>query len=297
MPRDGSRLMSEIVSWWDSHAGATRLGVTRSNLLWLAAMSLLPCVDVPRRSVVAGAPVTPAAIALDGDTVAGRRHYVRGYPSRAGGGVNAVIEIPSGTTAKFEADDPTGWLRWARDRDHGGRREIDYLPFPVNYGMVPRTLGSDGDALDIVVLGRGIERGHVARTRVIGVLEMGDEAERDDKLIAVPIEPALTNGFSRLHALHELDEHYPAARAILALWFSFYWGEGATRVLGWGDAAAAATILAEAERNFIWAAWGRHGPRDAAAPRPRAPSPSGARARSRPQPRLPSGCGSACSAP
>src|SRR5262245_39744044 len=220
------------------------------NLWCLAALALLPCSDVPRRAMVGGAPVARAAFAVNDETVAGRRHYARGYPADEGADVNAVIEIPSGTTAKFEVTDPDGWMHWAHDRYHGGRREVDYLPFPVNYGMVPRTVARDGDALDIVVLGRGLERGLVTRTRVIGVLKMGDEAGVDDKLIAVPVEPARVNGFSRLREVSELDQHYPAARAILVLWFSYYWGEGATRVLGWGDAAEAMAILDEAKRGF-----------------------------------------------
>jgi inorganic pyrophosphatase len=199
------------------------------------AMTLLPCSHVPHRAIVGGAPVARTAIAIDDETVAGRRHFLRGYPARDDGQINAVIEIPSGTTAKFEVDE-RGRIAWQHDRDDDTRREIDYLPFPVNYGMVPRTLGGDGDALDIVVLGRGIERAHVAKTRVIGVLkmschgQMGDAAERDDKLIAVPTEAGLANGFSRLHDLDELDAGYPAVREILELWFANYWGAGRTRV-------------------------------------------------------------------
>ena len=211
----------------------------------------LPCFHVPRRAVVGGAPVTPAALALDRETVAGLHHYLHGYPAdEPDGTVNAVIEIPSGTTAKFEVTEDDGWLHWQHDRDDGALRELDYLPFPVNYGMVPRTLAADGDALDIVVLGRGIERGHVTGTRVIGVLKMGTDEERDDKLIAVPVETGLTNGFSRLHDIDELDAFYPAARAILVLWFANYWGPGATHVRGWGDAAEAVGSLEEAKRAF-----------------------------------------------
>lgn len=218
-------------------------------VLLLIALILMPCRDVPRRAVVGGAPVAAAATAVDVETVAGRRHFLRGYPAEDAGGVYAVIEIPAGTTAKFEVAGD-GWLRWEHDRDDGRRREIDFLAYPVSYGMVPRTLAADGDALDLVVLGRGIERGRVVRTRVIGVLEMGDPGERDDKLIAVPVEPDLANGFTRLHDLDELDADYPGARTILALWFSYYWGDGATTVLGWGDAAEAARILGDAERAF-----------------------------------------------
>lgn len=235
-----------------------------------------PCSDVPRRAVVGGAAVSPSARAVDEETVAGKRHYSTGYPTQNDDdSVNAVIEIPTGTTGKFEVDEIDGWIHWRHDRDHGGRREVDYLAFPVNYGMVPRTLAEDGDPLDIVVLGRGIERGHVAHTRVIGVLKMGDDDERDDKLIAVPVEPEWANGFSRLRDLDELDDQYPALREILWLWFSNYWGEGATRVIGWGDAAEAAEILDASKVSEV-----RSGRRARSDLHLRARLPSGERARS-----------------
>ena len=78
---------------------------------------------------------------------------------------------------------------------------------------------------------------------------MADDDKRDDKLIAVPLDPELRNGFSRLHDLHGLDTHYAAIREILYLWFSSYWGVGATRVIGWGNAAEAAAILEAAKIN------------------------------------------------
>ncbi len=218
---------------------------------WSLCLFLLPCTDVPRRSIVGGSPVSPDAVAVSPDEIAGRGHFIHDSPAQTDDGdVNAVIEIPSGTTGKFEVDDGDGRIHWRRDREHGGRREVDYLPFPVNYGMVPRTLGQDGDALDIIVLGRTFERAHIAKTRVIGVLAMGDETGRDDKLIAVPVELELRNGFSRLHELDELDVLYPGLRQILVLWFSNYWGEGATQVLGWGDAEDAALILEEAKLRY-----------------------------------------------
>ncbi|HEY5924902.1 MAG TPA: inorganic diphosphatase [Kofleriaceae bacterium] len=247
--------------------------------MWFSVL-WLPCSGAPLRAVVGGAPVSPRAFAIDPETVVGARHYSRGYPAQnPDDSVNAVIEIPTGTTGKFEVDEASGWLRWQHARE-GGRRAVDYLAFVVNYGMVPRTLAPDGDALDIVVLGAGIERGHVAATRVIGVLKMGEESERDDKLIAVPVEPALENGFTRLTDLHELDDHYPASRTIIETWFSYYWGAGATNVLGWGDAAEARAILDAARlRAFVRpmrpSARGLH---------LRAPWPSGGRARSPRQP-------------
>jgi inorganic pyrophosphatase len=195
------------------------------------------------RAIVGGAPVARESVALDDETVlvAGAQALPARNPDAS---VNALIEIPAGTTAKFELDG--NHLRWQKRREDGERRAIDYLPFVVNYGMVPSTLAADGDALDVVVLGRSIERGHSARTRVIGVMMMESDGVRDDKLIAVPLEPEWKNGFSELHDLDELDASYPAARELIETWFSFYWGPGVTHVIGWGDAAEAEDILDDA---------------------------------------------------
>ncbi len=224
---------------------------------------------------MAGAPVVPTAVALDEETIAATRHLSSGYPARnRDDSVNAVIEIPTGTTAKFEVDEENGYLRWALRREDRSRREIDYLAYPVNYGMIPRTLAADGDPLDVLVLGRGIERATVASTRIIGVLEMQHDGIRDDKLIAVPLDDELLNGFSRLRELEQLDATHPGSRTILVLWFSNYWGRGATEVIGWGNAAEANAILDEA---IIQGTGDREPPtmpRDSADPHLRAELPS-----------------------
>jgi inorganic pyrophosphatase len=117
------------------------------------------------------------------------RHLVRDFPPRTDAGlVNVVVEIPAGTNAKWEVVKESGRLEWEQ---RGGRpRVFDYLAYPGNYGMVPRTLlpkelGGDGDPLDVIVLGPALERGSVVAVRLIGILELLDGGEQDDKLIAV----------------------------------------------------------------------------------------------------------------
>lgn len=240
--------MSEIVSWWDFGGAATTHHVKTSVPFVALAVAPFVCFNaVPRRAIVGGAPVAAEAVALDDETIVGTAHYSRGFPARnTDRSVNAVVEIPAGTTAKFEVDEAKGVLRWQKKREDGSRRAIDYLPYPVNYGMVPHTRSQDGDPLDVLVLGRGVERGHVAATRIIGVMMMEQDGVRDDKLIAVPLEPALRNGFSELEDIYDLDVHYPATRELLETWFSFYWGPGATEVIGWGDVDEATEILDDA---------------------------------------------------
>ncbi len=59
--------------------------------------------------------------------------------------VNAIIEIPQGSRAKYEVDKESGLLRLDR---------VIYSSFhyPVNYGFIPQTYGDDKDPLDILVL-------------------------------------------------------------------------------------------------------------------------------------------------
>ena len=99
---------------------------------------------------------------IDDRTVTGPRHLVRDLePRGADGTVNVVVEIPSGTVAKWEVDKDDGSLRW--EFEQGRPRVVDYLAYPGNYGMVPRTLlpeelGGDGDPLDVLILGQAVER-------------------------------------------------------------------------------------------------------------------------------------------
>jgi inorganic pyrophosphatase len=174
------------------------------------------------------------------------RHLVRDIPPRADAGlVNVVVEIPAGTNAKWEVVKESGKLEWEQ---RGGRpRVVDYLAYPGNYGMVPRTLlpkefGGDGDPLDVIVLGPALERGSVAAVRLIGVLELFDGGEQDDKLIAV--RPGAPLG--DVASLVELDERYVGISQIVKLWFANYKGPGEMEAKGFGDPKRASEILESA---------------------------------------------------
>lgn len=93
--------------------------------------------------------------------------------------VTAVIEIPKGSSTKYEIDKETGML--ALDRFlHSS------VHYPGDYGFVPQTLCDDGDALDVVVIGpQPLYPLAVASVRVIGVLLMVDSGENDEKILAV----------------------------------------------------------------------------------------------------------------
>ena len=96
--------------------------------------------------------------------------------------VNVVVEIPFGSSVKYEVDKETGLL-------FVDRFNFTAMFFPFNYGFIPATKGEDGDPLDILVISSfPVNAGSVIKSRPVGLLEMEDESGIDTKIIAVPIE-------------------------------------------------------------------------------------------------------------
>lgn len=185
----------------------------------------------------------------DDFTLVGEKSFKTGYAaSNADGTVNVVIEIPTGTTAKWEVEED-GVMRWEFKK--GKPRVVQYLPYPGNYGMVPRTLlpkelGGDGDPLDVIVLGDAVARGTVAKARVLGVLKMLDDGEQDDKLVAVIDGSPL----SMAQDLKALDAKFPGVTSIVETWFDHYKGPGEIETAGYAGTAAAIKVLRAAEQAF-----------------------------------------------
>ena len=95
--------------------------------------------------------------------------------------VNAVIEIEKGSSVKYEYDENLCAFRYDRSLDSA-------MVYPANYGSIPGTLCDDGDPLDILVITqRPIDKGTVVESKVLGVLDMDDDGEKDYKVLAVPI--------------------------------------------------------------------------------------------------------------
>lgn len=95
--------------------------------------------------------------------------------------VNVIIEIPSHSDpVKYEVDKETGAMFVDRFMNTA-------MHYPCNYGYIPHTLSEDGDPVDVLVLTPiPVISGSVITCRVIGMLNMEDEAGPDAKLLAVP---------------------------------------------------------------------------------------------------------------
>jgi inorganic pyrophosphatase len=115
---------------------------------------------------------------------------------------NALIEIPGGGSVKYELDKATGLLRVDRVL-------YSAVHYPANYGFLPRTLGADGDPLDVLVLmSEPVVPLSVVRARAIGALRMRDMATgdpatfaADEKIIAVCLDDPGWRAYTALDAL------------------------------------------------------------------------------------------------
>lgn len=177
-------------------------------------------------------------------------NYITDFkPVNDNGNINVIVEIPAGTIEKWEVDKIYGKLILENVND--SPRKINYLGYPGNYGMVPKSLlpletGGDGDPLDVILLGPAVARGSLIEAKLIGVIKLLDNGERDDKLIAVFPGSPLNN----VNTLKELNNEYPGIIDILEIWFLNYKGAGQIQIEGIEDEKEAKEILTTAINEY-----------------------------------------------
>ncbi|HEY9258506.1 inorganic diphosphatase [Chitinophaga sp.] len=113
--------------------------------------------------------------------------------------VNAIIEIPKGCRAKYELDKESGLLKLDRVL-------YSSVYYPANYGFIPQSYCDDHDPLDILILSQ-IECVPmcIIEAKVIGVMQMIDGGEADDKIIAVAANDMSVN---HINDISELPPHF-----------------------------------------------------------------------------------------
>ncbi|MGH7628535.1 MAG: inorganic diphosphatase [Gemmatimonadales bacterium] len=113
--------------------------------------------------------------------------------------VTAVIEIPTNERNKYELDKELGVFRLDRVL-------FSAVQYPGDYGFLPRTLGDDGDPLDVLVLMTiPVFTGCLVEARPVGLFHLVDRGVADEKVVAVPVGDPYSDG---VHDLKDVPPHY-----------------------------------------------------------------------------------------
>lgn len=127
--------------------------------------------------------------------------------------INVIIEIPKGSSNKYEIDKETGLIKL-------DRANYSTAPYPTDYGFAPQTLWDDGDALDVVVLSTfPIPSGILVNVRPVAIMEMTDTGESDFKVIGVPVDDKRWEDVQDLedinkHTLKEIQHFFETYKAL-----------------------------------------------------------------------------------
>jgi len=149
--------------------------------------------------------------------------------------INVLVEIPGGSKNKYEFDKELN--AFSLDRVL-----FSSVQYPCDYGFVPNTLADDGDPLDgMVMMDQPTFPGCVIAARPIGMLEMIDGGDRDEKILCVPAKDPRYAGVKSLDDVspHRLDE--------IAEFFRSYKNleKKVTEILGWQNVDKVAALVEE----------------------------------------------------
>ena len=113
--------------------------------------------------------------------------------------VTAYVEIVPTDGVKYEIDKRSGYLRVDRPQRFS-------VVCPTLYGFIPRTLGDDGDPLDVLVLMQeAVVPLSLVPAKAIGMLTMTDQGLRDEKIICVALNDPEYRDYTHV-------DHLPAHR-------------------------------------------------------------------------------------
>jgi len=113
--------------------------------------------------------------------------------------VNVFVEIPQGSSIKYEIDKKTGVIMV-------DRFNFTAMSYPFNYGFIPSTNAEDGDAVDVLVISSyPVAPGCMIPSRPIGMLEMEDEEGIDTKILAVPTKK-VDPFYAHIENIDDIDE-------------------------------------------------------------------------------------------
>lgn len=152
-----------------------------------------------------------------------------------------IVEIPKNSGNKYEYDGNLGVFRM-------DRALYSPMHYPGDYGFIPGTLAEDGDPMDVLTLmEEPTFTGCMLEVRPVGVLNMVDSDEPDQKILAVP------NRNPRYDQIHTMDQVFPHVRRETEHFFAIYKElEGRqTRMLGWAGPREARKAILESRLRYL----------------------------------------------
>ena len=155
--------------------------------------------------------------------------------------VRMIVEIPQHSANKYEYDGNLGVFRL-------DRALYSPLHYPGDYGFIPGTLADDNDPLDVLVLVQQPSYpGVMIEVRPVGVLNMVDSDEKDQKILAVP------NRNPRYDQIHTMDQIFAHVRREIEHFFSIYKElEGkVTTMDGWGGPREARKTIQDCRQRYL----------------------------------------------
>ena len=155
--------------------------------------------------------------------------------------VRMIVEIPKNSSNKYEYDGKLGLFRL-------DRALYSPLHYPGDYGFIPGTLAEDEDPLDVLaIVDEPSFTGVLISVRPVGMLEMMDQEEPDQKILAVP------NRNPRYDQIHTIDQVFPHKLREIEHFFAIYKElEGKrTEMRGWKGPREARDCIRSCREHYL----------------------------------------------
>jgi inorganic pyrophosphatase len=155
--------------------------------------------------------------------------------------VRMIVEIPKNSGNKYEYDGELGVFRL-------DRALYSPMHYPGDYGFIPGTVAEDGDPMDVLAL---VEEpsfsGCLIAVRPLGLLDMLDQQQPDQKILAVP------NRNPRFDPWHTIDQVLPHVLREIEHFFTIYKElEGKkTEMKGWRGPREAREAIRVARERYL----------------------------------------------
>lgn len=163
------------------------------------------------------------------------------------GNLNMLVENPKGTLNKYEYVTEANIIKL-------DRVPFAYMPYPVEYGLIPQTWDEDNDLLDVMsLITNPTFPGCLIAARPIGVMYMVDGGETDDKIFCVPANDIRFKHIKKLTDLPQftLDEIQHYWENYKKLQFKYKGTpEKKVEIKKWGDEKEALEIIAKCQAAY-----------------------------------------------